>query len=369
MNSLPTFYLVAGAMAFIPALIWLTFIFRKQKRKILQTFLFLTGIFSVLPIFLLQYFFSQFPQFNFIAVLDSQITNPHLHYLLILAWVSVTEELIKQWLIRYFDNKFLIIETINDSIQFSLISALGFSFAENIFYFYQIGTELGIQSLFVAYLFRSIFTTAAHLVFSGFFGYYYGIAKFSISIIEQSNWAGKKHFFSKLIGKILNISQIQAYRESTILKGLFLAIIMHTFFNYLLQLNYIIPATIFILTSYFLLRRLLKNRAGQLILVQDASLTRQSSMAQNDEQVVIELMGMWFNKKRFVDVIHICERLLKRDPDNKVVQLFKAKAIDQMELNNPYQKVLTKLFPTKSLSSNQKSIFENISQNDQSSIK
>jgi RsiW-degrading membrane proteinase PrsW (M82 family) len=347
MNNLPTFYLIAGLMAFIPALIWLIFIFRQQKRKVLQTFLFLTGIFSVLPIFLLQYFFQHFPQFNFIATLDSQISNPHLHYLLILSWVSITEELIKQWLVRYFDKKFLIIETINDSIQFSLISALGFSFAENIFYFYQIGTELGAQSLFVAYLFRSIFTTTAHLVFSGFFGYYYGIAKFSISIIEQSNWTGKKYIFAKLIGKLLNISKIQAYREATILKGLFIAIIMHTFFNYLLQLNYILPATIFIILSYLLLRRLLKNRAGQLILVQDASQSRQSTMAQNDEQVVIELMGMWFKEKRFVDVIHICERLLKRDPDNKVVQLFKAKAIDQMDFNSPYQKILSKLFPTK----------------------
>jgi hypothetical protein len=54
---------------------------------------------------------------------------------------------------------------------------------------------------------------------------------------------------------------------------------------------------------------------------------------------------MWFNKGKFVDVIHICERLLMRDPDNKVVQLFKAKAIDKMDQSNPYKNILSKLFP------------------------
>src|SRR5690606_33239262 len=140
---------------------------------------------------------------------------------------------------------------INDSILFCLSSALSFSLTEHILYFYHIGTDLGIQSLFISYIFQSVFTTTAHLDFSYFFCYYYRIDKFSISIIEQSNWTGKKYWFSKLIGKILNISKIQAYRESTILKGLFLAIIMHTFFNYLLQLNYVIPAALFIFFSYF----------------------------------------------------------------------------------------------------------------------
>jgi hypothetical protein len=68
-------------------------------------------------------------------------------------------------------------------------------------------------------------------------------------------------------------------------------------------------------------------------------------MAKSDEDVVIELLGMWFNKGKYVDVIHICERLLKRDPNNKIVNLFKAKALDSMDQGNPYKVILSKLFP------------------------
>jgi hypothetical protein len=70
-------------------------------------------------------------------------------------------------------------------------------------------------------------------------------------------------------------------------------------------------------------------------------------MAKTDEEVVIELLGMWFNKGKYVDVIHVCERLLKRDPENKIVKLFKAKALDQISPNSPYKLILSKIFPNK----------------------
>jgi RsiW-degrading membrane proteinase PrsW (M82 family) len=348
--SFNLYYLLYGFLAFIPALIWLTFIFSKNRNKKIQIMIFLCGIFSVIPIFLIEYLFQKFPDFNFVAKADQLITDPNLHFLLIYAWVGISEEIIKQFIVRYLDNKFLLIQTINDSIRLSLISALGFSFAENIFYFYAIGTNFGLQSLFVAYLFRSIFTTCAHLVFSGFFGYFYGIAKFSISLFEQSNWQGKKFWFSHLVGRVMNISRIQAYQEATILKGLIIAILMHAFYDFILELNnrtgnpvYILITAVFITVSYFLLTRLLKNRAGKLILIPGNDQT--SSMAKSDEDVVIELMGMWFNQGKFVDVIHICERLLKRDPGNKVIKLFKAQAMDKMDQKNPYKTILSKLFP------------------------
>ena len=345
-------YLVYGILAFIPALIWLSFLFTKRKNIKLQILLFLLGAFSVAPIFLIQYLFQIFPQLDFVSIADHQIINPNLHFLLIYSWVGISEELIKQWMLRYLDTKYLLVETINDSIKLSLITALGFSFAENIFYFYQIGTNFGLTSLFVSFLFRSIFTTCAHLVFSGFFGYFYGLAKFSISIVEQSIEQGKKFFFSKLLARILSISKIQAYQEATILKGLFIAIAMHAFFDYTLQMNgatgnplYIVVAAVFIILSYTLLRHMLKNRASKLILVQGSNDEHPSTIAKTDEEVIVELLGMWFNKGKFVDVIHICERLLKRDPGNKVVQIFKAKAMDKTDPNSPYKLILSKLFP------------------------
>jgi RsiW-degrading membrane proteinase PrsW (M82 family) len=352
MPSFDPIYLAYGGLAFLPALIWLAAIFSKNGNKKFQIAIFLLGSLSVVPIFLIQYLFTVVPQLDFISLAHGKIQNPHLNFLLVYAWVAVTEELVKQWMIRYLDGKYLIVQTINDSIQFSLISALGFSFAENIFYFYQIGTQLGIGSLLVAYLFRSLFTTCGHLVFSGFFGYFYGIAKFSISIVEQSSLQGKKLFFSRLIGRLFNISKIQAYQETTILKGLFTAIILHLIFNYSLEMNnftgnslFIGFSAIFIIICYIILRFILKHRAGSLVLIDAPEERRSSTMAKSDEDVVIELLGMWFNKGKYVDVIHICERLLKRDPNNKIVNLFKAKALDSMDQGNPYKVILSKLFP------------------------
>ena len=346
-------YLAYGILALIPALIWLSFLITRRKNRKLQLLIFLCGAFSVAPIFFIQYLFEQFPNFDFISVADKQITNPYLHFLLIYSWVGISEEIIKQWILRFLDTKFLLVETINDSIKLSLIAALGFSFAENIFYFHNIGTHDGLSALFVGFMFRSLFTTCGHLVFSGFFGYFYGIAKFSISIVGQSIEQGKKLYFSKFIARVFNISKIQSYQETTILKGLFIAILMHAFFDYILQMNemtsnriYIIIPSIFIIISYVMLQYLLKNRAGRLILVQGVNEDHPSTIAKNDEQVIVELLGMWFNKGKYVDVIHICERLLKRDPNNKIVQIFKAKAIDQMNPNNPYKIILSKLFPS-----------------------
>jgi hypothetical protein len=122
---------------------------------------------------------------------------------------------------------------------------------------------------------------------------------------------------------------------------------LHACFDFLLQLNQVLPVTAFVILGYLILRRLLKRRAGRLIMVTDIDEKRSSTMAKTDEEVVIELVGMWFKEKRFVDVLHICERLLERDPDNKVVQLFKAQAVDKMDERNVYSKILRNLFPKK----------------------
>ncbi|MCA9373675.1 MAG: PrsW family intramembrane metalloprotease [Candidatus Gracilibacteria bacterium] len=340
-------YIVSGALALIPAIIWLAFLLNKSKRTGIQILMFFLSIFSVVPVFALQYFLNLFPQFDILAFLQNQIHNQNANYILLFISVGIVEEIVKQIILRFVDRKYLLIQTINDSIHYSLISALGFAFAENIFYIFAIYNQLGWQQLIIPYLFRSIFTTAAHLIFSGFFGYFYGLAKFSMNITEQSRWAGKKHRFANFIGTVFKMSRLQAVKELMIIHGLIVAIALHAVFNFLLQLNQIIPVAIYIVAGFTLLLHQLKQKTGKLILVTDPTESRSSTMAQTDEDVVIELVGMWFNDKRYVDVIHICERLAERDPDNKVVQLFKAKALDKMDEKSAYGKILKNMFPDK----------------------
>ncbi|MBU0667913.1 PrsW family intramembrane metalloprotease [Patescibacteria group bacterium] len=344
-------YIFSGALALVPAAIWLSFLLKKGKRKSIQIIIFSLSIFSVVPVFILQYFVDLFPQFNILEFLQSQIHNQNANYILLFISVGIVEEIVKQAVLRLVDRKYLLIQTINDSIHYSLIGALGFAFAENIFYIYAIYTQLGIQQLIVPYLFRSIFTTTAHLLFSGFFGYYYGIAKFSLNITEQTKWMGKKQRFANFLGSIMNMPRLQAIKEITILKGLGIAIALHATFNFLLQFNQILPVVIFIICGFSLLLYKLKQKSGKLILVTDVSEQRASTMAKKDQDVVVELLGMWFNDKRYVDVIHICERLMQRDPDNKIIQLFKAKALDKIDQKSAYGKILKNIFPDKEKSS------------------
>lgn len=339
-------YVLSGILSLIPAIVWMACLFRKSKRRGLQLIIFFGSIFSVVPVFALHYLLEIFPEFDVVSFFQSRIEDQSINFLILFIAVGIVEEIVKQFLIRFLDSKFLLIHTINDSIRYSLIGALGFAFAENAFYFYSIYTQMGIQQLIVPFLFRSIFTTSAHMVFSGFFGYYYGIGKFSINIFQQACWVGKKHRFATFVGRILGFSRMQAYKELKILYGLLLAIILHALFNLLLQFNQILPVIMYITASFIYLQYILSKKSGELILVTDISDERSSTMASKDENVVIELMGMWFNENKYVDVVHICQRLLARDPDNKVVQLFKAKALEKIgDTDRVQNKILQTIFP------------------------
>ncbi|OGJ43182.1 hypothetical protein A3I58_00795 [Candidatus Peregrinibacteria bacterium RIFCSPLOWO2_02_FULL_39_10] len=207
------------------------------------------------------------------------------------------------------------------------------------------------------YIFRSIFTTCAHMIFSGIFGYYYGIGKFTITLTEQQKITGKSSFITRLISELFSLSLTESFKQKMILKGLFLALFIHATYNYLLQFNAVLPVIIFVVLGFLYLQYLFSRKTGHLILTIDPSSKKESAMAKKDEDVVVELMGMWFNEKRYVDVLHICERLLERDPDNEVVQLFKAKALDKMDDKDTYKKILNTVVKTKDdLSENQKNI-------------
>jgi RsiW-degrading membrane proteinase PrsW (M82 family) len=281
----------------------------------------------------------------------ARMPDTNLIYLLIFVFAGVIEEIAKQLIVRTVDKYKMIIQTINESIQFSLIAALGFSFAENIYYFYTISSQLGFRQLLGTFLFRSIFTTCAHLIFSGFFGYYYGIAKFSMNIMEEKRATGKKQLLTMWLADAMDITKFEAYKQLSILKGAMIAIFMHVIFNLLLQFDQIIPAACYIALSFIALRQLFYRKSGRLILVSQKDSGKQSTMARKDEDVVIELLGMWFNGKKFVDVIHICQRLLERDPENKVVQLFKAKALDKLGGNDVYTQILNNIFPSRNVKS------------------
>lgn len=341
-------WIISGILAIIPVGIWLYILFKDRKREKKELLLmFSGGILAVLTVFALQFFWQYAPKLDPFLWLERNIKDATYYYVALFVMVGILEEIVKQMMVRYVDTRTVLIQTINDSIRFSLAAALGFAFAENIVYFQNVMMVAPIQEIIVTFLFRSIFTACAHMIFSGIFGYYFGMAKFTIDITRHRHWQGKIYLGVHMLSRLFNMPLAEAFKNYKILQGLFIAIVYHAIFNFLLQMNYILPVIGIVIVGYLYLRYLLSRKAGNLILVTDIDEKRKSTIGKKDKDVVLELLGMWFEQKKFVDVMHICERLLERDPDNNVVKLFKAKAMDKLDPDNPYRQILNTVFGKK----------------------
>lgn len=343
----PLLFTASFLAAALPVIIWLYLFFKKQeKSKKTVAFIFFLGTLTAPALLLLQTFWEKFPEFNIAALIEDNITTQSTQFIFTFLLFAAMEEIIKFFVIRAVDKHTTLIGSINDALRYATVSALGFSFAENIYYLTQYAPSISQGELIGLYIFRSVFTMCAHMIFSGIMGYFYGIGKFSMVITEQQKITGTSNTFAKIIARIFNLPLSEGFRQKLIMRGLMTAVTMHIIFNYLLQFNITLPVITFVIAGYFYLQYLLKRKSGHLILLSDPSTRQISTMAKRDEDVVIELIGMWFNEKRYVDVIHICERLLERDPDNQVVKLFKAKALDKMSDKDAYKKVLNSVIKT-----------------------
>ncbi len=348
-------FLTAILLASIPIAIWLYITIKKEEKDHkVMLLIFGLGCLTAPALLELQILWERYPQFNLTGLIEKSPFSPGTIIVLTLLLFAAMEEIIKMYVIGAIDKKTLFITKVNDAIRYSIASALGFSFAENIYYLYSWWPEISTGQLAGMYFFRSIFTTTAHMVYSGVFGYFYGTGKFSMIINQQNLISGKKDRLSGIVAKIFNLPLSEGFRQKIILKGLFIAIGMHFTINYLLELANGESSRIFMpivlianILMYLFLQYLLNRKVGHLILLTDPTTQRTSMMAKKDTEVVMELLAMWSKEKRYVDVIHVCERLLKRDPDNNVVKLFKAKAMDAMDDKNIYKKILGTVIKTK----------------------
>lgn len=334
---------IAIAITLLPTIIWLYFLFSdEKKRKSVMALIFIGGMGTVIPLILMQKLFATFPCTNFINIIQENVVSITLAEISIIVILAMLEEIFKQYILRYADKKFLLVQTVNDSIKFSIIAALGFSFIENVYpYFFRMIAAGQFKELIGTYVIRSIFTSCMHVAVSGIFGYQYGISKFAIDFREESKWEGKNLYLAKFLNRHFGIPLSKAYQEQRIFHGLLLAMGIHGAFNSLVSYGYVLPALLLAVGSFAYLLLLMKRKAGNLILVNDIDNNHTGFLPKKDEDVITELVGMWFNDKRYVDVIHICERLLERDPNNNVIKLFRAKAVDQLEGNDPYKKALS----------------------------
>ena len=157
--------------------------------------------------------------------------------LLILFFLAAPlEEFLKYFVLRKYTYRKYEFNQIADGVFYGVTLALGFSFIENIFYFYRLMEE-PIMIFSATVLVRGIATMLLHITTTGFIGYGLGKMKFT---------AGQSSFI--------------------ILKFLVLAILLHGIFNVLLLIpNGIILAFPLLFSAFIYLLFLLKKPETKLV--------------------------------------------------------------------------------------------------------
>lgn len=258
------------ALAIIPLAIWSHFFIKKSnKDRSVLVFTFIIGALAVFPILLYKALWKYFPWMNAFELADnyqdvtisisSSLAIP-LSVIITFMIVGAVEEVLKMAPIKVVNQKAL--TNIDDAIEFFIISALGFSFMENVLYFYNIWVTQGGQDLVVPFLFRSTFSTFAHILFSGIFGYFYGVAHFAKPAL-QKEIRSKRHKVTTFLHKIFSVRKEKGFRDEKVLEGLLIAVGLHAVFNIFLEVGLTFLVIPFLLAGYFYLDHLLNKKENQ----------------------------------------------------------------------------------------------------------
>ncbi|MFA6991841.1 MAG: PrsW family glutamic-type intramembrane protease [Candidatus Gracilibacteria bacterium] len=255
------------ALAIVPVAIWGGIFYKKSPESRRLTLLtFISGGLAVFPILIYKYLWDYFPWINAFAYAEkykdhviaiTEIIALPLSVVLTFMIVGVIEETMKMFSVKIVDdNKF---NDIDDAIEFFIIAALGFSFTENILYFYNIWVTHGGDNLILPFIFRSTFSTFAHIMFSGIMGYYYGIAHFAKPVL-QDEIRKKRALWTVWLHKTFNLRKEKMFYEEKIFEGLLIAICLHAIFNIFLELDMVILIAPFLICGYIALNHLFSQK-------------------------------------------------------------------------------------------------------------
>jgi len=259
--------IVSVILASVPALIWGYIFYKKnpEDRKLVGL-TFTVGALAVFPILIYKFFWQFLPWINAFKFADkysddviglSAVTFVPLSIIITFMIVGLIEEIMKMLSVKVVDDDE--IRSIDDSIEFFIIAALGFSLTENILYFYNIWLTQGPENLILPFFFRSSFSTLAHLIFSGILGYYYGVAHFAGPILRKEIRENRRHW-TVLIHKIFNFRKTKMFHQENILEGLLISIGLHALFNIFLEMNWTFVIVPFLVSGYITLDYMFRRK-------------------------------------------------------------------------------------------------------------
>ena len=258
---------MATVLAIVPALAWGYIFWKKQVGKrsmVLRTFI--VGALFVVPLLTYKYLWQYFPWLNAFEYTHplkddlvgfSSLGFIPLEVIATFMIVGVIEEITKLWAVKLTDKKTIC--SIDDAIEMFIMAALGFSFAENMLYFYNIITSKGVDSIIYPFVFRSLFSTFAHVMFSGVLGYFYGLAIFATDVVKDKH-NEKKWPITKFFARLFHLKKDVVFHEEKITQGLLIAITLHAVFNIFLEMNWTFFLVPYLTGGYIYLNYLLEKK-------------------------------------------------------------------------------------------------------------
>ncbi|MBU0728051.1 PrsW family intramembrane metalloprotease [Patescibacteria group bacterium] len=269
-------HIIVFLLAIIPAVVWLYLFLRKHhENKWVVAAIFIGGMIAARLILVYQGYWDETINLVFfkvnpvdfranLATLFSE--SPQLALFLSFIGVGVMEEFLKFWIMKIIGHRFF--KSIDDVIEFAIISALGFAFLENIIYFSNQWGNLSTGSFFVFAIFRVTIVTMVHVLCSGLLGYYFGMSYFASPMLKIQHMKKKSHPVLQFLKRVLHLKKSAVYHDEMLVIGLFSAMFLHAIYDFVLTINITligIPLHIPIMLLYFFggfwyLNRLLKKK-------------------------------------------------------------------------------------------------------------
>jgi len=220
--------ILAIISAIVPVVFWFFILRRKGKEKMISYF-FLTFFLSGMGAVFIFYF--EIPFQNFLKAKGLSLFAV---FIILGTFIEYFKNIIVRISgFRYFKN-------IDDVMDLSFASALGFTFFENIFHFYMVfsGQDpevIGPVKMVKYFLTREFFILPIHLFCSGIFGYFYAMGIFASRELQINNY---KNFIFRLMHLFLRfffIPKKRIFKVIKIMQGTIVSVFFYALFFTLLE--------------------------------------------------------------------------------------------------------------------------------------
>lgn len=235
-------YFITFLIAIVPALIWAALFSKKHREsKWLIFFTFLGGIFAAQLILLykgywdttINLIFAKVTLVDFRSNISSMFISTVLAAFVTFMGVGAMEEFFKFGVMKLINKNFF--RSIDDVISLAIISALGFSFYENMIYLNGQWGTLSTSGFLMLALSRATIVTMVHMLCSGVLGYYFGLAYFASPILRLEHAEKKRHPILLFFKNLLHMKKSHLYRNEMITIGLVSAMLLHAVYDFVLS--------------------------------------------------------------------------------------------------------------------------------------